>query len=147
MLLGVTQRSILGSTLFTAVINDLTNVITSSDMYLFADDGKTVGAVSTAHDRDALVQNNMQPSMDKNERLDYLQFYYSNLAVVIYILMVIQLKKCKLKFIGYHAAHFASFNLYRPQRHRPTGASYLPPLSLADIVNTSSLQHGKRKEL
>ena len=65
-------------------------------MYLFADNGKTVGAVSTANDRDAPVHNNMQQSMDKNERLDCLRFYYSNLAVVIYILMVIQLKNISL---------------------------------------------------
>ena len=50
---GVIQGYVIGPTLFTAVINDLPNVITSSDTYLCADDGKTVGATSTANDRDA----------------------------------------------------------------------------------------------
>ena len=76
------QGSVLGHTLLTAVINDLPNVITLSDKFLFANDGKAVGAASSANDGDAMqrdlqavcdwsVQNNMPLTMDKSACLHY----------------------------------------------------------------------------
>ena len=77
VLSGLIQWSVLEPRLVTAIINDLPNVITSRDMYLFAEDGKTVVAARTAYDQDAIqhdlqavgdwpVQNNLPLSMDKS---------------------------------------------------------------------------------
>ena len=59
----IMQGSVLGPTLLTAVINDLPNVITLSDKFLFANDGKAVGAASTANDGDAM-QRDLQAVCD-----------------------------------------------------------------------------------
>ena len=93
MLSGIIQGSVLGPTLLIAVINDFLNVITSSDMYLFAGDGETIGAASTANDRDAMQcyfqavddrseQENMSLSIDKNVCLHY---GYSNVNAIYVI--------------------------------------------------------------